>query len=160
MLHDAEFWVLIAFVIFVGLVWKPIGRMIGVALDRRSELIKAEIEEAARLREEAQSLFASYQRRHKEAMQQAEDIVAHARAEADRVAKEAAAELEQSLKRREQLALQWIAQAEAEAVREVRLKAADLAAAAATRLMSDRLAGPEGDALVDQAIRELPNRLH
>ena len=160
MLHDAEFWVLVAFVIFIGLVWKPIGRMIGVALDRRSELIKAEIEEAARLREEAQSLFASYQRRHKEAMQQADDIVAHARAEADRLAKEAAAELEQSLKRREQLALQWIAQAEAEAVREVRLKAADLAAAAATRLMSDRLAGPEGDALVDQAIRELPNRLH
>lgn len=160
MLHDAEFWVLIAFVIFIGLVWKPIGRMIGVALDRRSELIKAEIEEAARLREEAQSLFASYQRRHKEAMQQAEDIVAHARAEADRLAKEAAAELEQSLKRREQLALQWIAQAEAEAVREVRLKAADLAAAAATQLMAERMAGSEGDVLVDQAIRELPNRLH
>lgn len=160
MLHDAEFWVLIAFVIFIGLVWKPIGRMIGVALDRRSELIKAEIEEAARLREEAQALFASYQRRHKEAMQQADDIVAHARAEADRLAKEAAADLEQSLKRREQLALQWIAQAEAEAVREVRLKAAELAAAAATRLMAERMSGAEGDALVEQAIRELPNRLH
>jgi F-type H+-transporting ATPase subunit b len=160
MLSSPEFWVLVAFVAFVALVWKPVGRAIFGGLDARSAQIKKDLEEAKRLREEAQALLASYERKHRDAMREAEDILAHARAEAERVAKQAEEDLQRALERREQLALQWIAQAEADALREVRTKAVDLAMAAAGKLLSEKLDPARADALVDSAIKDLPRKIH
>ena len=155
-----EFWLAIAFALFVGLLARPVGRKIGDALDGRSKKIETEIEEAARLRDEAQALLASYQRKSREALKEAEDILANAEAEAKRLAEEAAVELAASLKRREQMALEKIAQAEARAVDDVRNAAVDVALAATRELIQKNLDTGKANALVDAAIGELPKKLH
>jgi len=119
MLHDPTFWVLVSFVIFVALVWKPGSKAVAQMLDDRAEKIRSDLEKAAKLREEAQALFAEYQKKQRDALKDAEAIVAAAKAEAEALSKQAAADLETSLKRREQLALQRIAQAEQQALAEV-----------------------------------------
>jgi F-type H+-transporting ATPase subunit b len=157
---EPEFWLAIAFALFVGLLARPVGRKIADALDGRSKKIETEIEEAARLRDEAQALLASYQRKSREALKEAEDILANAEAEAKRLAEDAAAELAASLKRREQMALEKISQAEARAVEDVRNAAVDVALAATRELIQKNLDGSKATALVDAAIGELPKKLH
>jgi F-type H+-transporting ATPase subunit b len=159
-LSAPETWVAVAFIILIVLVWKPAQKALLSALDARAARIEQELSEAARLREEAQALLAQYQRKHREAMKEAEGIVAHARTEAERLAQQAARDLEASLKRREELAMQRIAQAEQQATKDVRAAAVDVAIAAAERLLKEKLDGTKGDALIDQAIRELPSKLH
>ncbi|MGF1640849.1 MAG: F0F1 ATP synthase subunit B [Rhodospirillales bacterium] len=156
----AEFWVAVAFVIFVAATFRTIYRVVTVALDDRAEKIRTQIEEATRLAEEAQQLLASYERRKHEAVAEAETIVDHARREADRLAERAAEDLERALKRREQLAMDRIAQAEASAVAEVRSRAVDAAMRATEEILAKQLKGKRADALVDAAIKELPDRLH
>lgn len=160
MLHDPTFWVAIGFVIFVALAWKPLGRFLTAALDERSAKIAAELDRAVTLREEAQDLLAQFQRKHRDAMKEADEIIGHAKEEAERLAKQAQADLEATLKRREQLALQHIAQAEAQAVQEVRTLAVDVAIAATGKLLAEKLDGARGDALIDSAIKELPSKLN
>lgn len=159
-LSAPETWVAVAFLIFIILVWKPAKKALLSGLDARAARIEQELSEAARLREEAQALLAQYQRKHREAMKEAEGIVAHARTEAERLAQQAARDLQASLKRREELAMQRIAQAEQQATKDVRAVAVDVAIAAAERLLKEKLDGAKGDALIDQAIRELPSKLH
>ena len=159
-LSAPETWVAVAFVIFVVLVWKPAQKALLSGLDSRAARIEKELSEAARLREEAQALLAQYQRKHRDAMKEADEIVSHARDEANRLAQQAARDLEASLKRREELAMQRIAQAEQQATADVRAAAVDVAVAATERLLKDRLDGAKGDALIDQAIKELPGKLH
>ncbi|MBI3453864.1 MAG: F0F1 ATP synthase subunit B [Rhodospirillales bacterium] len=160
MLSSPEFWVAVAFVIFVGLAYRPLARMIVGALDERSARIRADLEKATQLREEAQNLLAQYQRKHREAMKEAADIVAHAKAEAERLAVQGQKELDDALKRREQLALQHIAQAEAQAVQEVRARAVDAAVSATAKLIAERMDSARQAALIEQAIRELPAKLN
>lgn len=155
-----ELWVAVALLIFIAIVWRPAGRMIGGSLDARAARIRKELEDAARLREEAQALLAQYQRKHRDAMNQADEIIAAARAEADRIAKQSARDLETTLARREKLALQRIEQAEQQAAAEVRAAAVDVAIAATEKLLAEKLDAGRADALVDQAIRELPGKLH
>ena len=155
----AEFWVMVAFVILVAFAFKPLFRIAVTALDARAETIKHQIEEAARLREEAQTLVATYQRQQREAKQEAEDIVAKAKADAERHRAEADEAMEVAFARQEAQAKDKIAQAEAAAVQEVRDVAVDLAIGAAEKLLAERLAGKDGDALVDDAIKELPEKL-
>ncbi len=159
-LSAPETWVAVAFVIFVVLVWKPAQKALLSALDARAARIDKELSEAARLREEAQALLAQYQRKHRDAMKEADEIITHARAEADRLAQQAARDLEASLKRREELAIQRIAQAEQQATADVRAAAVDVAIAATEQLLKEKLDGAKGDALIDQAIKELPAKLH
>jgi F-type H+-transporting ATPase subunit b len=159
-LSAPETWVAVAFLIFVVLVWKPAQKALLSGLDARAARIEKELSEAARLREEAQALLAQYQRKHRDALKEADDIVAHARGEADRLAQQAARDLEASLKRREELAVQRIAQAEQQAMADVRAAAVDVAVAATERLLKEKLDGAKGDALIDQAIKELPAKLH
>lgn len=159
-LSAPETWVAVAFVIFVILVWKPAQKALLSGLDARAARIEKELSEAARLREEAQALLAQYQRKHRDAMREADEIITHAREEADRLAQQAARDLETSLKRREELAMQRIAQAEQQATADVRAAAVDVAIAATERLLKDKLDGAKGDALIDQAIKELPAKLH
>lgn len=160
MLSDPTFWVLVSFVIFVALVWKPGSKAVAQLLDDRAEKIRSDLEKAANLREEAQALFAEYQKKQRDALKDAEAILAAARAEAEALSRQAAADLETSLKRREQLALQRIAQAEAQATADVRAAAVDLAMAATRKILTDKLDAGRQDALIDAAIKELPGKLN
>ena len=155
-----DFWVLVGFVIFFLLVGKVAYRVVTVALDDRAERIKDQIDEAQRLSEEAQELLASYERRQREAETEAEAIIDHARREADRLADEAEQALARSLKRREQLALDRIAQAEASAAEEVRALAVEVAMQATRALLAETLTDKRADALVDDAIKTIPDKLH
>src|SRR5258707_15341217 len=102
--HGAEFWVLVAAVIFVAMVFKPVGRALTGGLDARAARIRGELDEARRLREEAERLVAEYRAKQQEAAAEAEAIVAHAKAEAERIAAQGARDLEQALERRQRMA--------------------------------------------------------
>ena len=160
MLAEPEFWVAVAFVIFVALVYKRAAQTVTTMLDRRSDAIRAQIEEARQLREEAQRRLDEYRRREREALKEAEEIIARARQEAERHQAQARADLEAALARRREQALDKIARAEADAVRQVREMSSDLAVAATRRVLAEELAGPQGAALINQAIAELPQKLH
>jgi len=158
--EDPSFWVLVAFVILIGSVIKPVMRIVGTGLDDRAEAIKQQIDEAVKLREEAQEALAAYQRKQRDAAQEAEDIVTRAKAEADRLAEKAAADLEASLARREKQAMDRIAQAEAQAIDDVRNAAIDVAVSATRKLLSEQVDDAKADALIDDAINDLPGKLH
>jgi len=156
-----EFWVGVAFFGFIGVViYFKLPGMIVKVLDERSEKIRNELDEAQRLREEAQALFAEYQRKTRNAAQEAEDIVTHARAEAKRHAEKAQNDLAEMLERRAAQAEAKIAQAEAQAVQDVRTAAVDLAVEAARKVMQEELDADKADALVDSAISDLRTKLH
>lgn len=156
----AEFWVFVAFVVFVGLIaWKARGA-ITKALDSRGDRIRNELEEAQRLREEAQALLADYQRKQRDAVQEAEAMLRSAEEEAARVRERAAADLAASIKRREQQALDRIARAEANAQADVRNLAVDIAIAATRQILIEKLDEAKAAELVDRAIKEIPGKLH
>lgn len=159
-LQSAEFWVLIAFLILVGAVAKKVWAALTAGLDARAGRIKSHLDEAEKLREDAQSLLAEYQRKQHAAAEEAAGIVAQAKAEAERIREQAEADLEQALKRREQQAIEKIAQAEVEALGEVRNQAVDLAMAASRRLLADNIDEGKAAGLVDEAIKDLSGRLH
>jgi F-type H+-transporting ATPase subunit b len=159
LLHDHHFWVLISMVIFILIVWKPASRAITSSLDERAVRIRSELDEARRLREEAEQLLAEYRRQESEAVAEAQAIVAHARQEAERLAAQAARDLEQGLARRQRLAEERIAQAEARAAAEVRAAAVDTAIAAAREVIALEVDQRRGGALIDSAIAALPERL-
>jgi F-type H+-transporting ATPase subunit b len=159
-LRNPEIWVAVAFVIFVGAAAKPIGRAIGKALDARAARIKAQLDEARALREEAQRLLADYERKQREALQEAEAIVGRAREEGERIRREAAANLDAAFARREKMAMDKIAQAEAQAVADVRNQAVDVAMAAAAKLLKANVDAGKGDELIAAAIVELDRKLH
>ena len=130
------------------------------ALDHRSARIKAELDEARRLRDEAEKLLAEYQRKQGEAEREAEAIVADARAEAERVAAEARVKMEEFVARRTKLAEVKIGQAEAQALADVRAAAADAAVSAAEKILRDTAKGPVADNLVAQGIADVKAKLN
>jgi len=158
-LHDAEFWVLVAAVIFVIAVFKPASRALTGGLDARTARIRGELDEARRLREEAERLVADYKARQQAASTEAEAIVAHAKAEAERIAAQSARDLDLALERRQRMAEDRIAQAEAKALDEVRAVAIDVAIAAAREVITAQIDGQRGSTLIDDAIVALPQRL-
>ena len=159
LIQDPTFWVAVAFVVFVVLVFKPIkGALIG-GLDAKIAEIRQEVEEAEKLREEAQSLLANYQRQQRQAIQDAEAIVARAKEEAERHRAEADEAMKDMVHRQEEQAREKIAQAEAAAIQEVRSMSVELAMAAAEKLLADRLAGDEGSRLIDNSIEDIPRKL-
>jgi F-type H+-transporting ATPase subunit b len=158
---DAEFWVAVAFVIFlIGLGYLGVHRTILDALDQRSARIKAELDEAKRLREEAARIVAEYQRKRHQADAEAEAIIAGARAEAERVAAEAKTKMEEFVARRTKMAETKIAQAEVQALADVRAAAADAAVAAAERILSETAKGEVAEKLVNKAIEEVRTKLN
>jgi len=156
---DPEFWVLIAAVIFVAAVWKPARKAVLGSLDERGARIRAELDEAQKLREEAEQLLAQYQQREREAAAEAEAIVAHAREEAERVAAQSVRDLDDALVRRQRLAEERIAQAEQKALDEIRAVAVDVAIGAAREVIAAQIDEQQGAALLDAAIAALPQRL-
>jgi F-type H+-transporting ATPase subunit b len=159
LLASPEFWVAIAFVLFVAGAYRPLKKAIVGALDARSARIRAELEEATRLREEANSALAAYQRKQREAAREAQEIVAFAEKEAAQIKVKAQADLDAALARREQMALDRIARAEAQALQEVRNMAVDVAIAATRRLLAQGMDQARAEALVAEAIAELPKKL-
>jgi F-type H+-transporting ATPase subunit b len=160
-LNTPEFWVAVAFVLFIALLFY-VGafKKAAEALDQRSARIKAELDEARRLREEAQKLLAEYQRRQGEAEREAEAIVTEAKAEAERVAAEARAKTEDFIARRTKLAETKIGQAEAQAVADVRAAAADAAVAAAESILRDTAKGKVADDLIVRGIADVKTKLN
>lgn len=160
LLRDPEIWVAAAFLIFMALTAKPIGRAIAKGLDGRAAKIKAQLDEARALRDEAERLLAEHQRKQIAAVKEVEAIVARGREQAEQVRRESAASLEAALARREKMAIDKIAQAEAQAVADVRNQAVDIAMAAAAKLLKESIDSGKGDELIDSAIKELDRKLH
>ena len=156
---EPEFWVLVAVLIFAALVWKPLKWRLIRALDARAERIREELETARRLRDEAEQALADYRQRQGRAAAEAEAIVAHAKAEAERIAQQSARDLEAVLLRRRRLAEERIAQAEARALAEIRTVAVDIAIAAARRVIAAELDRGRGATIVDAAIAALGGQL-
>jgi F-type H+-transporting ATPase subunit b len=160
-LQTPEFWVAIGFLIFVGvMIYAGTHKKAAEALDARSARIKSELDEARRLREEAANLLAIYQNKRDEAENEAAAIVAEARAEAERTAAEAKTKMEDFVARRTKLAETKIAQAEAQAMADVRAAAADAAVAAAERILADTTKGKVAEKLIAQGIADVKAKLN
>lgn len=161
MLRSAEFWVGVSFVVFLAiLAYYKVPALIAKALDDRAAVIRKELDEARRLREEAQNLLSDYQKKHRNVGQEAEAIIAQARRDAEAYAHETRTALSDSLERRTRQAEEKIARAETQAVDEVRSAAVDAALAAAERILREKASGAAGAALVDESIRGLKGRLN
>ncbi len=159
-LSDPTFWVMIAFILLFGvLVYLKVPGTIGRQLDNRATQIESDIREAEKLREEAQELLATYERKQKEALKEAEAILESARDEAKRLGEHGKERLTQALARREKMATDRIAQVEAQAIDEVRQAAVEIAIDA-TRILVAAEAKTTGDRLIDDAIGDLGKKLH
>jgi F-type H+-transporting ATPase subunit b len=159
-MFEAEFWVAVAFVLFIGVLgYFGVHKLVLSSVDQRRDKIKAELDEARRLKEEARALLAEYQRKQHEAEEEAAGIIAGAKAEAERMVIEANAKMEEFVARRTKMAETKIAQAEAQAVSDVRAAAADAAVAAAEKVLRESVKGDVADKLVAKGIEDL-NKLN
>ncbi|QYX56618.1 F0F1 ATP synthase subunit B [Roseovarius sp. SCSIO 43702] len=160
-LGNTNFVVLIAFLLFIALLlYLKVPGQLGGMLDKRAEGIKSELDEARSLREEAQSLLASYERKHKEVQDQADRIVQHAKSEAATAAERAKSDIKVSIQRRLQAAEEQIASAETNAVNEVRNRAVAVAVAAAKDVMAKQMTAQQANALIDESIETVDKKLH
>jgi F-type H+-transporting ATPase subunit b len=161
MFAEPEFWVAVAFVILMGLfAYMGVHRTILTTLDHRSERIRAELEDAQRLKQDAAKLLAEYKERRATAEREAADIVASARTEAERIAAEAKAKMEDFVARRTKTAENKIALAEAQALADVRAAAADAAVAAASTILSHTVKGEVAEDLLAKGITEAREKLN
>jgi F-type H+-transporting ATPase subunit b len=160
LLESANFWILAAFLLFIGLVVKKGYRKVVTILDERASKIEAELDQARQLREEAQELLSGYQKKQREAAKETEAILEFAKEETERKKELAKRELETFAARRTEQAGQAIAQAEAQATKEVRDAAIEAALGATARLIRENLDERRADALLDEAVAELSKKLH
>lgn len=159
--QDTAIYVLIAFVIVIGIFARAgLHKTILSGLDKRAQKIADEINEARKMREEAQELLASYQRRQREAEEEAAGIIEQAKKDAARMAAEARAKIAEQTERRIKAAEDKIARAEAQAIAEVRGQTADLAIEAARIIIRDRMDGGAQNAFIDRAIAGLKDKLN
>ena len=161
MLEDPTFWALVALVLFfVLLVYLKVPGTVTGTLDKRADTIRTELDDARRLREEAQSLLAEYQRKGREAETEAEEIIDQAKREATALASEAGIRLDEYVVSRTKLAEQKIAQAEAQALQEVRALSANVSIAAAEKILGAKVKGAAADSLIARSIDEVKSKLH
>jgi F-type H+-transporting ATPase subunit b len=161
MFAEPEFWVAVAFVILLGVfAYFGIHRTVLQSLDHRRDRIKAELDDARRLKDDAAKLLAEYKARHASAEREAQDIIASAQAEAERIASEAKAKLEDFVARRTKTAESKIALAEAQAIADVRSAAANAAVTAASTILSQSVKGSVADDLMAKGITEVREKLN
>ena len=161
MFAEPEFWVAVGFVIFVAvLIYVGVPKMMTKALDDRAKRVQDELNEARRLKEEAQKLLAEYQAKQRQADDEAAAIVAGAKAEAERFAAEAKVKMEEFVARRTKMAETKIAQAEAQAVADVRAAAAEAAVSAAEKILTDSVKGKVADDLLARGIGDVKTKLN
>ena len=160
-MFEPETWVAIAFIILMGVfAWLGVHRTVLTALDHRAQRIKAELDDARRLKDEAAKVLAEYQARRASAEREAADIVANARTEAERIAADAKAKMEDFVARRTKTAESKIALAEAQALADVRAAAAEAAVAAAGTILSQSVKGQVADDLLAKGIAEVRQKLN
>lgn len=160
-LKNTDFVVLLAFILFIAvLFYFKVPGLLGGMLDKRADTIKSELEEARALREEAQTLLASYERKQKEVQDQADRIVSAAKEEAKAAAAQAQVDLAKSLERRMAAAEDQITSAQAAAVKEVRDQAVTIAIAAARDVIAKQMTATDGNKLIDDAIAQVGDKLH
>jgi F-type H+-transporting ATPase subunit b len=158
---DATFWAFIALVIFLGIIaYMKVPAMVSKSLDERAGRIRNELEEARKLREEAQQLLAQYQRKRKEAEKEAAEIVEAAKREASLLVDEAHKKTEDYVARRAALAEQKIGQAERDAVNEVRTTAVDIAIEAARALLAGKVDAKTSAELFKSSLQDVKSRLN
>jgi F-type H+-transporting ATPase subunit b len=161
MFAEPEFWVAVAFFILMGVfAYLGVHRTVIKTLDHRRDRIKAELDDARRLKEEAAKLLAEYKARHASAEREADDIISNAKAEAERIASEAKAKMEDFVARRTRTAESKIALAEAQALADVRAAAANAAVEAATTILSKSVKGGVADELLTKGIAEVREKLN
>lgn len=160
-LGNTNFIVLLAFIVFIGvLIYFKVPGMVAGMLDKRAEGIKADLAEARALREEAQTILASYERKHKEVAEQAAHIVEHAKRESAQAAEAAKADLKASIARRIVAAEEQIKSAETAAVKEVRDTAIAVSIGAAKDLIAKQMTAADGNKLIEDAITDVETKLH
>lgn len=160
-LYNTEIVITVGFLIFVGILgYFKVPSMLADKLDERATRIKADLAEARALREEAQALFAGYERKQKDVKDQADEIVANARAEAERAAEQAKEEIRRSVARRLATATEQIDAAEKAAIRQVKDRAVNVAVAAASDVLREKMKAQDSKALIDASIAEIGARLH
>ncbi|MGB7285383.1 MAG: F0F1 ATP synthase subunit B [Salaquimonas sp.] len=158
---DATFWAFIALIIFLAIIaYVKVPAMIGKSLDDRADKIKSDLDDARRLREEAQELLADYQRKRKEAEQEASEILTSAKREAAALEKDAEVKANEFIARRTALAEQKIEQAQAQAIAEVRASAVDIAVAAAGKILEGKVTGAAADKLITESIADVKASLN
>ena len=158
---DAEFWVAVSFLIFIGvMIYLGAHDVLLKSIDQRRDRIKAELDEALRLKEEAQALLAQYQRKQREAVAEAAAIIAGATAEAERMMAEAKAKMEEFIARRGKMAETKIAQAEAQALADVRAAAAEAAVSAAGTILTGAVKGEVAERLIGKGIDDVKTKLN
>ena len=161
MFYEPETWVAIAFIILmIVFAYLGVHRTLLTALDHRADRIKAELDDARRLKEEASKLLGEYKARRASAEREAEEIISSAKAEAERIAAEAKTKMEDFVARRTKTAESKIALAEAQAVADVRAAAANAAVTAASTILSQQVKGPVADDLVSKGIAEVRSKLN
>jgi F-type H+-transporting ATPase subunit b len=161
MFAEPEFWVAVAFVILMGVfAYVGVHRTVLKALDHRRDRIKAELDDARRLKEEAAKVLAEYKARRASAEREADEIIGNARTEAERIASEARAKMEDFVARRTKTAESKIALAEAQALADVRAAAAEAAVTAASTVLSQSVKGSLADDLLTKGIAEVRQKLN
>lgn len=160
-LRNTDFVVLLAFIVFIGiLLYFKVPGKVGELLDKRAAGIKSEIEEARALREEAQTLLASYERKQKDVQTQADRIVSAARDEAAKAAAQAKDDIKSSVARRLAAAEDQIASAQSAAIKDVRDRAIVVAVEAAREVVAKQMTAAQGNKLIDEAIATVEAKLH
>jgi F-type H+-transporting ATPase subunit b len=161
MMMETETWVALAFTVFVlGLGYIGVHRIVAKSLDERSARIKAELDEARKLKDEAAQLLADYQRKRQQAESEAQEIISGAKAEAERLAVEAKAKIQEFVARRTKMAETKIAQAEAQAAADVRSAAAEAAVAAAEKILTQETKGKLASELISKGIEDIRKKLN
>lgn len=160
-MFEAEFWVAVSFVILMGILgYFGVHRTILRALDHRRDRIQKELDDARRLKDEAAKLVAEYRERRASAEREAQEIVTSAKADAERIAAEAKARMEDFVARRTKAAESKIAQAETQAIADVRSAAAEAAASAAASIMTQSVKGSVADDLIAKGIQDVRGKLN
>jgi F-type H+-transporting ATPase subunit b len=161
MIHlDEAFFAGAAVVVFILLVWRPVSRFVTKGLDQRTHRIQTELDEAVRLKEEAQSLCFQYQQRQQETEEECLRIVAHAHEEMERLRETAAKDLETAIARRTDIAMQKIANCESTLANEMKSEAIHTAIAAVQFLIRDHLGTEQSNQLINQSIANLDKKFH
>jgi F-type H+-transporting ATPase subunit b len=160
-MFDAPFWALLGLILFFAvLVYLKVPRTITGSLDSRADAIQAELEVARKLRIEAEALLAEYKRKAAGADREARAIIDQATREAEALSREARQRMEEYVAGRMRMAETKITQAEAQAVQEIRALSADIAIAAAERILTAKTKGAPGEALIEKSIADVKQRLH
>ncbi len=160
LIEEPKFWVLVSFVVFIAGVWKPASKAVLSMLDKRTQMIEAELARASELRIEAEKLLVAYQQKYNNAVQEAESMVQKTHADAEALAARAESELKSALEKRMKLASDKIAAAEAKAIQDIQNHVVDIAISAAREIIQQQMQSGKGEELARLAAADIVRKIH